>query len=199
MNQLILDGKMDFVDPNGRALSDNYYGWAKEVYEHLGFVFACGRQPTAALTHRRGGSRLQAANWKWSRFASAVRETDVANCKLGDLRCMRRIEAFISVIATCNSSLSKALNTRTFGMPRAFPSSLLPLAPIHTPSGASPMRVRSSAMRLRIMAIRFQALIARHIAAQTRLCENRRQKTEDRRQRTEERIRRIGDRHVLHC
>jgi hypothetical protein len=41
---LILDGKMDFVDPGSRAQSDNYYGWAKEVYEHLGFVFAVGRQ-----------------------------------------------------------------------------------------------------------------------------------------------------------
>ncbi len=87
---LILDGVMDFVDPNGRALSDNYYGWAKEVYEHLGFVFACGRQPTAA-------SPMAASAPVTSRQLEVVqiriggpRETDVANCKLGDLRCMRR-------------------------------------------------------------------------------------------------------------
>lgn len=74
---LILDGKMDFVDPNQRALSDNYYGWAKEVYEHLGFVFATGNAEGQMLENvqiRIGGPR----------------ETDVASCELGDLRCMRR-------------------------------------------------------------------------------------------------------------
>lgn len=87
---LILDGQMDFVDPNGRALSDNYYGWAKEVYEHLGFVFACGRQATAS-------SPMDAAAPVTGRQLEVVqiriggpRETDVAQCKLGDLRCMRR-------------------------------------------------------------------------------------------------------------
>jgi len=74
---LILDGKWDFVSPDMRALSDNYYGWAKEVYEHLGFVFATGKQngrPLGNVQIRIGGPR----------------ETDVANCKLGDLRCVRR-------------------------------------------------------------------------------------------------------------
>ncbi|UCH02781.1 MAG: NAD(P)-dependent oxidoreductase [Candidatus Bathyarchaeota archaeon] len=74
---LILDGQWDFVSPNMRALSDNYYGWAKEVYEHLGFVFAVGKmngQPLENVQIRIGGPR----------------ETDVANCKLGDMRCVRR-------------------------------------------------------------------------------------------------------------
>ncbi len=74
---LILDGKWDYVDPNGRALSDNYYGWAKEPYEHLGFVFACGKvngRPLENVQIRIGGPR----------------ETDVARCPKGDLRCMRR-------------------------------------------------------------------------------------------------------------
>jgi NAD(P)-dependent dehydrogenase (short-subunit alcohol dehydrogenase family) len=35
--------KKDVVDPWERAVSDNFYGWAKEAYEHLGFVFASGR------------------------------------------------------------------------------------------------------------------------------------------------------------
>jgi hypothetical protein len=68
---------MDFVDPNKRAQSDNYYGWAKEVYEHLGFVFAVGKQngrPLPNVQVRIGGPR----------------ETDVESCALGDLRCMRR-------------------------------------------------------------------------------------------------------------
>ena len=40
---LIHAGKKDFVDPWERAVSDNFYGWAKEAYEHLGFVYASGR------------------------------------------------------------------------------------------------------------------------------------------------------------
>ena len=88
--ELILDGKMDFVDPNGRALSDNYYGWAKEVYEHLGFVFACGRQPQiAAVTADaapQAGRPLEVVQIR----IGGPREDDVANAKLGDLRRMRR-------------------------------------------------------------------------------------------------------------
>ncbi len=74
---LILDGAMDFVDPDQRALSDNYYGWAKEAYEHLGFVFTTGNAEIQKLENiqlRIGGPR----------------ETDITRCKLGDLRCMRR-------------------------------------------------------------------------------------------------------------
>lgn len=82
---LILDGKMDFVDPDGRALSDNYYGWAKETYEHLGFVFAAGRQS--------GGRRLENVQIR----IGGPRETDITRCELGDLRCMRRaLGAYIS-------------------------------------------------------------------------------------------------------
>lgn len=40
---LIHAKRKDVVDPWERAISDNYYGWAKEAYEHLGFVFACGK------------------------------------------------------------------------------------------------------------------------------------------------------------
>lgn len=35
--------EMDTVYPEApRPLSDNFYGWAKEAYEHLGFVYAAG-------------------------------------------------------------------------------------------------------------------------------------------------------------
>jgi hypothetical protein len=74
---LILDGAMDFVDPDQRALSKSYYGWAKEAYEHLGFVFAIGkmeRRPLENIQIRIGGPR----------------ETDITRCEWGDLRCMRR-------------------------------------------------------------------------------------------------------------
>jgi len=40
---LIHAKKKDVVDPSERAVSDNFYGWAKEAYEHLAFVFASGR------------------------------------------------------------------------------------------------------------------------------------------------------------
>jgi hypothetical protein len=40
---LIHARKKNFVDPWERAVSDNFYGWAKEAYEHLGFVFATGK------------------------------------------------------------------------------------------------------------------------------------------------------------
>lgn len=88
---LILDGAMDFVDPNGRALSDNYYGWAKEVYEHLGFVFAVGKQARPSTSFTTGqrpeaGRQLEVVQIR----IGGPRETDVENCKLGDLRCVRR-------------------------------------------------------------------------------------------------------------
>jgi NAD(P)-dependent dehydrogenase (short-subunit alcohol dehydrogenase family) len=37
------DGGHDMVGPDTYPLSDNFYGWAKATYEHLGFVFATGR------------------------------------------------------------------------------------------------------------------------------------------------------------
>ncbi|RME61432.1 MAG: NAD(P)-dependent oxidoreductase, partial [Caldilineae bacterium] len=74
---LILEGKWDFVSPDMRALSDNYYGWAKEVYEHLGFVFAVGKvngRPLENVQIRIGGPR----------------ETDIFTIDDGDLVRMRR-------------------------------------------------------------------------------------------------------------
>lgn len=40
---LIHTGQVDAVTPETYPLSDNFYGWAKATYEHLGFLFACGR------------------------------------------------------------------------------------------------------------------------------------------------------------
>ena len=87
---LVLDGDWDVVHPHDRALSDNFYGWAKEAYEHLGFVFAVGKQG-------RTGSFTGAAKAGSARQLEVVqiriggpRETDVADCPRGDLRCLRR-------------------------------------------------------------------------------------------------------------
>ncbi len=37
------NGKLDTIGPETYPLSDNFYGWAKATYEHLGFMFATGR------------------------------------------------------------------------------------------------------------------------------------------------------------
>ncbi len=39
---LIHRRRMDVLDPYTLPLSDNFYGWAKASYEHLGFLFAAG-------------------------------------------------------------------------------------------------------------------------------------------------------------
>ncbi len=36
-------GAMDTIGPETYPRSDNFYGWAKATYEHLGFLFATGR------------------------------------------------------------------------------------------------------------------------------------------------------------
>ncbi len=41
-HMLIHAGKKDMLDPYELPLSDNFYGWAKAAYEHVGFLFACG-------------------------------------------------------------------------------------------------------------------------------------------------------------
>ncbi len=37
------NGALDTIGPEVFPLSDNFYGWAKATYEHLGFLFATGR------------------------------------------------------------------------------------------------------------------------------------------------------------
>lgn len=39
---LIHNGGLDIVRPYDLPLSDNFYGWAKATYEHMGFLFASG-------------------------------------------------------------------------------------------------------------------------------------------------------------
>ncbi len=106
---LILDNQMDVVLPEMRALSDNYYGWAKEVYEHLGFVFAVGKihgeevtggiqgaigqHGGATVGERERGRQLENIQIR----IGGPRETDLATCTKGDLRCVRRaLGAYIS-------------------------------------------------------------------------------------------------------
>lgn len=164
---LILDGKLDFVDPNGRALSDNYYGWAKEVYEHLGFVFACGRQATAtsptAAAAPPPGRQLEVVEIR----IGGPRETDVANCKLGDLRCMRRALAvyisdrdmqqlFVKSIEHADIRDEQGIPFQIFYGISANSHAFWSIANARKVIGYAPEDNSE---------IRFQALIARHIAA----------------------------------
>jgi hypothetical protein len=107
---LILEHKMDMVYPGieMRPLSDNYYGWAKEAYEHLGFVFAVGKAHGSArlggiqarlqaggatLTEREQGRPLENVQIR----IGGPRETDVSRCAPGDMVCVRRaLGAYIS-------------------------------------------------------------------------------------------------------
>ena len=101
---LILDRECDTLTEE-HARSDNYYGWAKIACEHflpalpafapryaqalcckhrgaadenLGFMFATGSM--------NEGKALENVQLR----IGGPRENDVTNCKLGDLRCMRR-------------------------------------------------------------------------------------------------------------
>ena len=104
---LILQGAMDFVDPNERALSDNYYGWAKETHEHLGFVFAVGKAESPSAKELTSGARHSANQNSGGKATvpandgtrplenvqiriGGPRETDLEQLDKGDLVRMRR-------------------------------------------------------------------------------------------------------------
>ncbi len=167
---LILDGTMDFVDPNARALSDNYYGWAKEVYEHLGFVFATGKQARPNATFSTGATPQASHTLENVQIRiGGPREDDLANCQLGDLRCVRRALAvyisdrdlqqlFIKSIETANISNEYGIPFQIFygisGNSHAFWS----IANARKIIGYAPEDNSE---------IRFQKLITTHIAAAT--------------------------------
>lgn len=105
---LILDHKMDMVTPEMVAVSDNFYGWSKQAYEHLGFVFAVGKihgdmvegvqarisgHGGATIFDRTGGRQLENVQIR----IGGPRETDLANAPKGDMRTVRRgLGAYLS-------------------------------------------------------------------------------------------------------
>jgi hypothetical protein len=76
--RLIWSERYDYVEPGMKTFSDNYYGWAKEAYEDLGFVFASGVEG--------GGRRLQNVQLR----IGGPRETDVDDCDARDLKKLHR-------------------------------------------------------------------------------------------------------------
>ncbi|MCA1553477.1 MAG: NAD(P)-dependent oxidoreductase [Chloroflexi bacterium] len=83
--RLIWANQWDFVDPSMKTYSDNYYGWAKEAYEDLGFVFATGVE--------NGAKRLENVQLR----IGGPRETDVDQCDASDLKKLHRaLGAYLS-------------------------------------------------------------------------------------------------------
>jgi nucleoside-diphosphate-sugar epimerase len=84
--RLIWGDKWDVVTPDMRPLSDNFYGWAKEAYEHLGFVFATGHV---------NGKKLQNVQ---IRIGAPRRETILDNAAPKNLKPIDRgLGAYLSV------------------------------------------------------------------------------------------------------
>jgi hypothetical protein len=80
---LIHAGKLDTVLPDMLPKSDNWYGWAKATYEHLGFVFATGR----------GGRVVENVHLR----IGAPREIDPANFSAEQTQAYRRdLGAYLS-------------------------------------------------------------------------------------------------------
>mgnify|MGYP001053229284 CR=1 FL=1 len=163
---LILDGQMDFVDPNGRALSDNYYGWAKETYEHLGFVFAAGKQAKPSNGNPDEARQLEVVQIR----IGGPRETDVAHCKPGDLRCVRRAlgayiserdmqQLFVKSIETPDIRNEQGVPFQIFYGISANSHAFWSIANARKVIGYAPEDNSE---------IRFQTLIAEHIAATTK-------------------------------
>jgi hypothetical protein len=85
--RLILDKRWDVVTPEMRPFSDNYYGWAKEAYEHLGFVFAVGRMQYRGLNAEEPApTPLENVQVR----IGGPREDDLERMEPGDLRRMYR-------------------------------------------------------------------------------------------------------------
>ena len=84
--RLIWADKMEFVTPDMRPLSDNFYGWAKAAYELLGFAFATGGVSD--------GKKLQNVQLR----IGGPRETDIDRASPDNLKGMRRgLGAYLSV------------------------------------------------------------------------------------------------------
>jgi len=79
---LIRTNRLEMLEPSDRPLSNNWYGWAKEAYEHAGFVFASGA----------GGRKLQVVQLR----IGAPREIDVSRFKNDPVGYKRDLGAYIS-------------------------------------------------------------------------------------------------------
>ena len=123
--------KKDVVDPEERPLSDNFYGWAKATYEHLGFVYASGRLGRALENvHLRIGAPRELDTAKYRNNPTGFHRDLGAYISERDLQqlCVRSIETdeirdrygipfqvFYGVSANTRSSWSIANARRIIG------------------------------------------------------------------------------------
>ena len=96
---LIHERKMEVLDPYAHPLSDNFYGWAKASYEHLGFLFACGfpvfQDASGREIHvspKPGPRRLEVVNVR----IGAPREIDASNFEGDPAGYKRDLGAYVS-------------------------------------------------------------------------------------------------------
>ena len=91
---------MEVVDPYALPLSDNFYGWAKAAYEHMGFLFACGGLDfrDASGRERHTGGNLGTARKMGVVMVriGAPRELDVATYAGDPAAYKRDLGAYIS-------------------------------------------------------------------------------------------------------
>lgn len=98
-HNLIHERKMEVVAPYMLPLSDNFYGWAKATYEHLGFLFANG---LASFSDASGGESHTGAQADAKRLEvvmvriGAPRELDLANYVDDPSNYKRDLGAYIS-------------------------------------------------------------------------------------------------------
>jgi nucleoside-diphosphate-sugar epimerase len=105
---MILDGGLEGIGPDAPALSDNYYGWAKQACEHLGFVFAVGRETGGPLENvqiRIGGAT----------------EAAVARCGPGEARRLRRALAVYVSARDLQQLIIKSIETEDIRDERGVP------------------------------------------------------------------------------
>ncbi|MBI2191680.1 MAG: NAD(P)-dependent oxidoreductase [Planctomycetes bacterium] len=77
--QLYWQKRFDKFGTDVRPLSNNFYGWSKEAYEHLGFVYACGAlgRPIEVVLIRIGGPREATLGASQGNLHSMVRQLAV--------------------------------------------------------------------------------------------------------------------------
>ena len=99
-HNLIHARKMESLDPYRLPLSDNFYGWAKATYEHLGFLFACGLggfdDGSGRQAHTGGGGSLIRKTGVVMVRIGAPRELDLATYVGDPANYKRDLGAYIS-------------------------------------------------------------------------------------------------------
>ena len=105
---------MEVLDPYTLPLSDNFYGWAKATYEHIGFLFACGSMDVqnASGLERHTGGHLETARKLGVVMVriGAPRELDIALYQGDPMTYKRDLGAYISPL-DLTQLFSKAIDT----------------------------------------------------------------------------------------